>query len=209
MNLLIVAAVGYLIGSVPFAYIIGKIFYRTDVREHGSGNLGGSNTGRVLGKKAGIAVMTLDLLKVTLAVFLALKISHHPWNMACGALSAAIGHCYPIYVRFRGGKAVAALYGFLFGLWTIADFSPWIFFLPLIIFLLVLAVFKIVSLSSILSSFAAVIYICAIDADLSIICAATIFFVLIVLRHIGNIQRMMAGTEHKIRWMSASFLKNP
>lgn len=128
MDLVIVAAVGYLVGSVPFAYIIGKAFYRIDVRNHGSGNLGGSNTGRVLGKKAGVAVMTMDLLKVTLSVFLSLKISHHSWNMACGALSAAIGHCYPIYVRFRGGKAVAALYGFLFALWSCAGYSALVFF---------------------------------------------------------------------------------
>ena len=62
---------GYLLDAIPFAYVIGKVFYHTDVRQHGSGNLGGSNTGRVLGLKAGVAVMTLDLLKVTLVVFLA------------------------------------------------------------------------------------------------------------------------------------------
>lgn len=119
MEFLIVFLISYLIGSVPFAYVIGKLFYHTDVRQHGSGNLGGSNTGRVLGSKAGVAVMTFDLLKVTLAVFIAIRISDHAWIMSYAALSASIGHCYPIFVRFRGGKAVAALYGFLFALWYV------------------------------------------------------------------------------------------
>ena len=65
MDLILICLMGYLIGAIPFAFVIGKVFYRTDVRKHGSGNLGGSNTGRVLGKNAGLAVMTLDLLKVT------------------------------------------------------------------------------------------------------------------------------------------------
>lgn len=201
MDLLMIAILGYLIGSVPFAYVIGKLFYRTDVREHGSGNLGGSNTGRVLGKKAGVAVMALDLLKVTLSVFLAMKISSHPWNIACGALAAAIGHCYPIYVHFRGGKAVAALYGFLFALWICAGYSAWIFFLPLAFYLAVLAVTKIVSLSSILSSVFVVILAFLLNADPSIIFATAVFSILIILRHHENIRRLISGRERKISWI--------
>ena len=106
MELILISLAGYLIGAIPFAYVIGKLFYRTDVREHGSGNLGGTNTGRVLGKKAGVEVMTLDLLKVTLVVFLAVGFCTHPWAVACGGSAAALGHCYPVFVRFRGGKAV-------------------------------------------------------------------------------------------------------
>ncbi len=201
MDLLIVVIVGYLIGSVPFAYVIGKVFYRTDVREHGSGNLGGSNTGRVLGKKAGVTVMALDLLKVTLSVFLAMQISSHPFNIACGALSAAIGHCFPIYVRFRGGKAVAAMYGFLFSLWVCAGYSPLIFILPLVFYLAVLAASKIVSLSSMLSSVFAVICACVLKVHPSLIFTAVVFSILIIVRHHGNIRRLMSGTERKISWM--------
>ena len=201
MELLLVSVIGYFIGSVPFAYVIGKIFYHTDVRQHGSGNLGGSNTGRVLGKKAGLAVMTLDLLKATLSVFLATRISVHPWAMSLAALATAIGHCYPVFLRFRGGKAVAALYGFLFALWVVGGYSAWVFFLPLVTFLAVLAGFKIVSMSSILSSCAAVVYVWAICADLSVTVAAAILAVLIILRHHGNIRRMFSGTERRIHWM--------
>ena len=202
MELLFVSLIGYLIGSVPFADVIGKAFYHTDVRQHGSGNLGGSNTGRVLGKKAGLAVMTLDLLKATLSVFLATKISAHPWAVSLAALFTAIGHCYPVFLRFHGGKAVAALYGFLFALWVIGDCSPLVFFLPLITFLAVLAAFKIVSLSSILSSCTAIIYITNINIHRSVFWTTAILTVLIVLRHHENISRLLSGTERKIKWMN-------
>lgn len=206
MDLLLVSIIGYLIGSVPFAYVIGKVFYHTDVRQHGSGNLGGSNTGRVLGKRAGLAVMSLDLLKATLSAFLATCLSSHPWAISLAALATAIGHCYPIFARFHGGKAVAALYGFLFALWVVAGYSPLTFFLPLVTFLAILAAFKIVSLSSILSSCAAVAYLWAAKAHHAIVWTTAILALLIIIRHHENIHRLMSGTERKIHWMNR---KNP
>ena len=202
MELLLVSAIGYFIGSVPFAYVIGRMFYGTDVRQHGSGNLGGSNTGRVLGAKAGLAVMTLDLLKATLSVFLASRITTHPWAFSLAALSAAVGHCYPVFLRFRGGKAVAALYGFLFALWVIGGHSAIVFFVPLVTFLTVLAAFKIVSLSSMVSSAGAVICVGAVGAHSSVIWTTAMLAALIILRHRENIRRMCSGTERKIRWMN-------
>lgn len=201
MELILISLVGYLIGSIPFAFVVGKLFYRTDVREHGSGNLGGSNTGRVLGKKAGVAVMTLDLLKVTLVVRLATQFCTHPWAVALGGLSAALGHCYPVFAHFRGGKAVATLYGFLFGLWVCVGYSPLAFFLPLVTFLTVLFLFKIVSLSSMVSALVAVAYICFTGRHPSVVVAIVIFAVLVIIRHSGNIKRMLRGTENKIHWM--------
>ena len=201
MELFFISLAGYLIGAVPFAFVIGKVFYHTDVRQHGSGNLGGSNTGRVLGPKVGVAVMTLDLLKVTLVVYLASKFCTHPWGIACGGISAALGHCYPVFANFRGGKAVATMYGFLFGLWVCTGYSPLVFFLPLITFLLVLFLFKIVALSSMVSSLVAVAYIWFAGSHPSVMIAIVIFAVLVILRHRGNIKRMLQGTENKIRWM--------
>ncbi len=201
MELLWIVLMGYLIGSVPFALVVGKLFYHTDVRQHGSGNLGGGNTGRVLGKKAGLAVMALDLLKVTLVVFLASLLSDHPWALSLGGLSAAMGHCYPLFARFKGGKAVATLYGFLFALWVVAGFSPWVFFLPLLSFLLVLYLSKIIALSSALSAVAVTGYVLFIGAELPIVVAVGIFTLLILLRHRGNFLRMAKGTENKIHWM--------
>lgn len=201
MELLLVSLLGYLVGAVPFAYIIGKVFFHMDVRKHGSGNLGGSNTGRVLGKKAGLAVMTLDVLKVTLVVFLSGMISQHPWAVGLGAVSAAVGHCYPVYLRFRGGKAVAAMYGFFFGLWVCAGYSPLTFFLPLATFLAVLYLFKIVALSSMLSAAAGVIYLWRVSTHPSVTTAAACFALLIILRHRDNMRRMLRGNENTIHWM--------
>ena len=201
MGLILISLVGYLIGSIPFAFVIGKLFYHTDVREHGSGNLGGSNTGRVLGKKAGIAVMMLDLLKVTMVVCLAERFCTSSWAVACAGLSAGLGHCYPVFARFRGGKAVATMYGFLFGLWVYVGHSPLTFFLPLAAFLTVLFLFKIVSLSSMVSALVAVIYVCLGCRHLSVMAAIVAFAILVILRHKRNIKRMLGGAETKIHWM--------
>ena len=201
MELIFVALLGYFIGAIPFAFVIGKLFFHVDVRKHGSGNPGGSNTGRVLGKKAGLAVMTLDILKVTLVIFLSMMISQHSWTVAVGAVSAAVGHCYPVFLRFRGGKAVAAMYGYFFGLWVCTGYSPLTFFLPLVTFLAVLYLFKIVALSSMSSAVAGAIYIGCVSDNPSVTVAAVIFALLIILRHRENMRRMIQGNENKIHWM--------
>ena len=201
MDIILICLFGYIVGSIPFAFVIGKVFYHTDVRRHGSGNLGGSNTGRVLGAKAGLAVMTLDILKVTLVVFVANIISGTPLAVACGAVSAAIGHCYPVFAKFHGGKAVATMYGFLLGLWVCCGYSALTFFLPLITFMAVLFLFKIVSLSSMLSALAAMIYIWLCNKPISIIVAVAVFAVLVIARHHSNIKRMLNGTENRVKWI--------
>ena len=201
MKMLTLAVIGYLVGSIPFALVIGKVFYKTDVRKHGSGNLGGGNTGRVLGKKAGVAVMTLDILKVAFVVFLANRFLHTETAVACGGLAAAVGHCWPVFAGFRGGKAVATMYGFLFGLFVFAGYSPLVFFLPLSLFLLVLKLTKIISLSSIVSSAVVTIYVCLSTDSASVGLALVIFTILIVARHRKNIERICKHQENKVSWM--------
>ena len=159
IDMLLVALIGYLLGSVPFALVIGKVFYKTDVRTVGSKNLGGGNAGRVLGSKAGLAVMTLDILKVTLAVFIASCFRHGEPVMIVAGLAAAIGHCYPLFARFKGGKAVATMYGFLFGMILCGGYSVLIFLVPLVAFMIVLWLSKIVSLSSMVSAVAATVFV--------------------------------------------------
>lgn len=201
MKLIFVILAGYLIGSVPFALVVGKLFYKTDIRNHGSGNLGGGNTGRVLGAKAGLAVMTLDLLKVTAVVLLARLAVGTELAAALGALSAAAGHCWPVFAKFRGGKAVATLYGFLFGLWVCMGHSLLFFFLPLAVFLVTLKCTKVIALASILSSVAAAVYGLATLGPGPAAAALAVFSVVILVRHRSNLARVKEGRENKISWM--------
>ena len=171
--------IGYFLGSIPFALVIGKVFYKTDIRNFGSKNLGGSNAGRVLGKKAGIAVMTMDILKVTAAIFLVSLFASEETALIVAGLSAAAGHCFPIFAHFKGGKAVATMYGFLFGMALIGGYSFWIFFLPLLAFLGILYIGKIVALASVGSAIINTIYIYFVLDSFEMFVASLIFTVIL------------------------------
>ena len=191
---------GYLLGSIPFALVIGKLFYKTDIRQYGSGNLGGTNAGRVLGKKAGISVIVLDVLKVVLAAGLASLVSEPAaiWT----SLACCIGHCYPIFAHFKGGKAVTTMFGFLIST-SIFIFQEFSYFLvPLFMFLIILYLFKYVSLGSICASVCSSLYITAqllsLDVNnLFIILASWLMTLLVIYRHSANIKRIQEGTENK------------
>lgn len=201
MKLLLVIVLGYFIGSIPFALVIGKVFYHTDVRQYGSGNLGGGNTGRVLGKKAGLSTMAMDLLKVTFVLLIAKLLGGNDTTMALGALAAGIGHCFPIYAGFRGGKAVAAMYGWLFGLFAVAARSPVYFFLPLVVFLIVILLSRIISLSSMISAVVVTFYICIRPEPIAVKIVQIIFAVLIIVRHRSNIVRIINHNENTVSWV--------
>ena len=195
---------GYLLGSIPFALVIGKLFYKTDIRQYGSGNLGGTNAGRVLGKKAGISVIVLDVLKVVLAAGLASLVSEPAaiWT----SLACCIGHCYPIFAHFKGGKAVTTMFGFLIST-SIFIFQEFSYFLvPLFMFLIILYLFKYVSLGSICASVCSSLYITAqllsLDVNnLFIILAIWLMTLLVIYRHSANIKRIQEGTENKVSWL--------
>lgn len=190
---------GYLYGSIPFALVIGKVFYNTDVRESGSGNLGGTNAGRVLGKKAGISVIVLDALKAVtifyLSSYLSLKFNLNPNIKYIAGLACIFGHCYPIFAEFRGGKAVSTSLGYFLCI------EPLYAVVAIVVFLLVLKISKYVSLSSIST---ALIVLCitpflavSITAKLCMLVAV----ILLVYRHKDNIKRIKNHTESKIQWM--------
>lgn len=195
---------GYLLGSIPFALVIGKLFYKTDIRQYGSGNLGGTNAGRILGKKAGISVIVLDVLKVVLAAGLASLVSEPAaiWT----SLACCIGHCYPIFAHFKGGKAVTTMFGFLIST-SIFIFQEFSYFLvPLFMFLIILYLFKYVSLGSICASVCSSLYITAqllsLDVNnLFIILASWLMTLLVIYRHSANIKRIQEGTENKVSWL--------
>lgn len=192
---------GYLLGSIPFALVIGKLFYKTDVRNYGSGNLGGTNAGRVLGKKAGISVILCDILKVVVAVGI---VSYFDQNASIWAgFAAAFGHCYPIFAGFRGGKAVATMFGFLLSTSIFTFQNAWYFFIPLIAFLIVLFLSKMVSLSSMVAAFVSSVFITYMQMHngIEIIIASWLLTILVVYRHRGNIIKIKNGTENKVSWL--------
>ncbi|MFJ7737460.1 glycerol-3-phosphate 1-O-acyltransferase PlsY [Lysinibacillus sp. NPDC097287] len=190
----------YLIGSIPSGLWIGKIFYKMDIREHGSGNLGATNTFRVLGKKAGLIVTIMDVLKGTAAVLLAslpifTETTIHP--LILGVI-AVVGHVFPVFASFRGGKAVATSAGVVLG-------YSWPFFIVLFFtFFLTLKITKIVSLTSIVASGLALIYSIVyyfVTGDFALLILVACLFSFIVYRHRANISRIKNGTEPKVKWI--------
>ncbi len=193
--------IGYLLGSIPFALVIGKLFYHTDVREFGSGNLGGTNAGRVLGKKAGIATILLDIVKVILAVAI-VSVGFDNQEMSIWAgVAAAFGHCYPIFAHFKGGKAAATLVGFLLSTAIFTFHSVWFIIVPLIAFFLLLYLFKMVSLASMGMALVSSIYITCMQDELIITAASWLLTVLVIYRHRANIIKIKNHEESKITWM--------
>lgn len=192
---------GYLLGSIPFALVIGKVFYKTDVRKFGSGNLGGTNAGRVLGKKAGISVIVCDVLKVVIAVALVAKFDREASIWA--GLAAAVGHCYPVFAGFHGGKAVATMFGFLLSTSIFTFGNLWYVLIPFIFFLIVLYLGKMVSLASMVAAVVSSIYITIMQYNISIeiIIASWLLTILVIYRHRGNIVKIKNGTENKISWL--------
>ena len=201
IEILAAIATGYLIGSIPFALVVGKIFFNKDVRNYGSGNLGGSNAGRVLGKKAGLSVMALDLLKVTFVIFLASFFKNREIVMVAAGVAAAVGHCFPIFAKFKGGKAVATMYGFLFGMALIGGYSFWIFFVPLLTFLAVLYITKIVALSSVFSAIVNTLFIYFVIGSKILFLGSLVFTIVMIIRHRANFERMLKHEENRISWM--------
>ncbi|EMI9089439.1 MULTISPECIES: glycerol-3-phosphate 1-O-acyltransferase PlsY [Bacillus] len=181
--------VSYLLGSIPFALVVGKIGYGIDIREHGSGNLGGTNTFRTLGKKAGFIVTIADILKGTLATSLPIifGLDVHPlWF----GLAAVLGHVYPIFAKFRGGKAVATSAGVLL------CYSPVVFAILAVVFFSLLFTTRYVSLSSMVTAVVAVIA-SIVSGDKIFIIAMCLLAGMVIYKHRANIGRIINKTEPK------------
>ncbi len=198
LGAVIVAA--YLIGAVPNALIIGRAAYRTDVREHGSGNLGATNAWRVLGWKAGVAVLVLDAAKGALAVWIATLVhpgapadTVHDWFLIAAAMSAVVGHSYSPYVRFSGGKGVATAAGALLVMTPLA----WVILLTT--FLVVTFTSRMVSLGSVVIAALFPLLVLVLYADRTPFIYFAFFAAsLVIWRHRGNIGRIMRREESKI-----------
>ncbi|TFE03372.1 glycerol-3-phosphate 1-O-acyltransferase PlsY [Jeotgalibacillus sp. R-1-5s-1] len=194
MELVVLFLAAYIIGSIPSGLWIGKAFFKKDIRNFGSGNLGATNTFRVLGKKAGAIVTVMDILKGTAATLLPLAFDRPELMLYAGAVSV-IGHIFPIFAGFRGGKAVATSSGVLLG------YEPLLFVLVVICFLIALKISKYVSLSSMIAGLFAIIYCLIFPKDLVLFIIVAIMAGFVIIRHKDNIIRIKNGTEPKIKWM--------
>lgn len=199
---ILILILAYLFGSIPWALVIGKVFYKTDIRNHGSGNLGGSNAGRVLGKKAGVAVIALDALKALLSVVLAKVMNMNDTVCVLAGLMCCVGHCFPIFANFKGGKAVATTVGFVIGISVLITHEFMIMSLiPIITFFVVLKTTKFVSLSSMIAIGMAAVCAFIAQDNLVISLSITVLWLFVCYRHKANIGRLLKGNETKITWM--------
>jgi len=201
MNELLLIVLAYLIGSIPTSVWVSEYFFDIDIRDYGSGNPGATNTYRVLGPKWGTIVMIVDMVKGIAAVKLALLLPYYAdnatalLNLQIGlGLGAVIGHVFPIWADFRGGKGVATLFGLVLGI------SPWTALCCVGVFILVLYLTRFVSLSSILASIAFPVFILLIfnvDNDTYRIFAIAVAL-MVLLTHQKNIGRLLRGSESKV-----------
>ncbi len=184
----------YLIGSIPFAYIITKTARGIDIRNFGSGNPGATNVFRVAGKTYGLITLMFDFLKglITVSVTKLFYPDLISISIICGLLSI-IGHNWPVWLKFRGGKGFATSLGVLLGL------IPLVTFFGLITFVIIFILTKYVSLSSVLSSIV-VIAMCWIKREQLILCLfVSLTGLMIIIRHRPNIVRLLKGTESKLK----------
>lgn len=180
----------YLLGSIPSGVWIGKLFYKKDIREFGSGNMGTTNTFRVLGVKAGTVVLILDMLKGFIATLLPVWLGADIHPLVAGVI-AAVGHTVPLFAGFRGGKAVATSAG------IILAYNPLFFTFAISCFIIYLFLSSMVSLSSILACLSAVI-ISFFFRDIPLIIMSILLTSFIIYKHRANIIRIKEGTESKI-----------
>ncbi len=196
--LLLPVIIGYLIGSIPFGLLAGKI-KGIDIRKTGSGNIGATNIYRTLGIWPAIAVFVLDLLKGTLAIWIAFVmlpsttafLPREAYIILCG-IAAVVGHMFSVFLGFKGGKGAATSLGLLLGI------APELFVVAVIYGILCIAVTRIVSITSITGVLLLTVLMFAFHKPLPYALATGVVAVLMIYKHIPNIQRLMTGTEPRI-----------
>ncbi|MGP4078332.1 glycerol-3-phosphate 1-O-acyltransferase PlsY [Pseudalkalibacillus sp. R45] len=193
VNIIVVSIIGYLIGSISFSYLIAKKIKKIDIRTQGSGNAGATNTLRLLGWGPAITVLLLDASKGIVAVLLSYLVGVEGWIAFIAGLFAIIGHNWPIYYGFKGGKGVATT----IGVFAILVFVPAL--ISGIVAILTIAITRYVSLGSLIFMFLTpVLTLIFGDYDTNYIILATIIGLLSLWRHRQNIQRLVKGTESKL-----------
>ena len=201
INYIFFASIAYLLGSIPTAVWVGKRFFGLDVRDNGSKNSGATNTFRVLGKKPGIIVLSVDVLKGLIAVLLPQIILGNDFThneiiniKIVGAVMVIVGHVFPLFAGFKGGKGVATSLGVIFAL------HPPAAFICLGIFLTVFLIFHFVSLGAIITaiSFPLLIILVFKETSLPLMIFSVVIGVAVVITHKKNIKRLINGCENKM-----------
>jgi len=180
----------YLLAAIPFGLLLGRLG-GVDIRREGSGNIGATNVLRSRGVRAGIMTLLLDVAKGAAGVALALRVEPHGWLPQAAAVTVVLGHCYPVYLAFRGGKGVATAAG------AFAVLSPVLVLLSMVVFVVVMAVWRWVSLASLCAAAALPLLAWILDrGDLAL--ASLPAAVVIVWRHRQNLRRLLAGEEERL-----------
>ena len=213
LSFVVIILLSYLLGSIPSSIWVGRIYKKIDIRNYGSGNAGATNTFRILGWKAGIVVALIDLTKGFTAAYFISNIGYvvgdipshvgvwntHVFMMIIAGVSAVIGHMFPLYANFKGGKGVITAAGMLYAI------EPYSISVALLVFLIVLITSHYVSLASISASFIYPFvmlfmrYVLMIHLDGSQIVFASILAAALIIKHISNIRRLLKGEENRIR----------
>jgi len=213
LSFLVIILLSYLLGSIPTSIWVGKIYKKIDIRKYGSGNAGATNTFRILGWKAGVIVALIDLAKGFTAAYFISNLGYvvgdipahvgawdtHVFMQVVAGVSAVIGHMFPLYAKFKGGKGVITAAGMLYAI------EPYSISVALLVFIIVLFTSHYVSLASISAAFIYPFvmlfmrYVLMIHLDGSQIVFASILAAGLIIKHISNIRRLLNGEENRIR----------
>jgi acyl phosphate:glycerol-3-phosphate acyltransferase len=191
MITLLGAAIAYLLGAIPFGYLLVKWTTGADVRAGGSGNIGATNVLRTAGRMAGVATLLLDIGKGYLAVWIAGRLSNHDVvSMSVAALAVMAGHAYPVFLKFKGGKAVASFVGAFLCL------TPMALGAVLVVFVVVVAWTRHISMGSIVSAATFPLAVWLMNKNFTMLAAGLVAGLFIIYKHSSNIRRLHDGTEH-------------
>ena len=189
--------VSYFIGSLPTGYLVARIFRGVDIRTVGSGSIGATNVRRLMGQGWAVFVTLVDMLKGALALLLTVEsASSDPWLLSLSALAAVLGHNYPVWLRFRGGKGVATTYGTMFFIWPYNSFA--IVLMSGALWYAVMTSTRYVSLASMVSLLALPAFFWMLDAPLPFILLALLLALLAIFRHRSNVSRLLEGRESPV-----------
>jgi glycerol-3-phosphate acyltransferase PlsY len=191
MNILLAAVIAYVLGAIPFGYLLVKWTTGADVRSGGSGNIGATNVLRTTGRAAGIATLVLDIGKGYLAVWISGRLTDRNVTAMCvAALAVMAGHAFPVFLGFKGGKAVASFVGAFLCL------SPIALLATLVVFVVIVAWTRYISMASVVCAATFPLAIWLMEKNVTMLATAAIAGAFIIYKHSNNIQRLHAGTEH-------------